>query len=146
MDNEWQLSDQADVIGYSSSECQLTPNSEFPLQAPTALFWHASVGPALVGDTILLHDSSNEQLTRSSSWPHVAVQVKGREVLCPGILRVRNSATASTEAHVETSLTEKATASLFDCPELPHEDGPSRVESVWELELPSFRSARSQDG
>ena len=146
MDNEWQLSDQADVIGYSSSECQLTPTSEFCLQAPTALFWHASVGPALVGDTILLHDSSNEQLTRSRSWPHVAVQVKGREVLCPGILRVRKAAADSTDGvQFDSSATEHAAASLFDCPELPHEDAPSRVESVWELELPAFRSARTQD-
>ena len=138
MVNEWQLSDQADVIGYSASECQLTPNSEYRLQSPAALFWHASVGPALVGDTILLHDSSNEQMTRSASWPHVAVEVKGRPVLCPGILRVRNTGTTTTEAQSD--------ASLFDCPEIPHEDGPSRVESVWELELPAYGTARAQDG
>ncbi|MDG1897465.1 MAG: M24 family metallopeptidase [Fuerstiella sp.] len=138
MGNEWQLSDQADVIGYSLSECQLTPDSDYRLQAPAAVFWHSSVGPALVGDTVLVHESSNEQLTMSSSWPQVPVQVKGREVLCPGILRVRM---ASVQCD-SSAKTEAATASLFDCPEPPQQESPVQVESVWELELPAVSSGR----
>ncbi|HIE98088.1 MAG: M24 family metallopeptidase [Fuerstiella sp.] len=141
MANEWQLADQADVIAYSECERQLTPHSEYQLPAPVPVFWHPSVGPALVGDTVLLHESSNEQLTMSSSWPHVPVQVKGQEILCPGILRVRSAGPPT-----ETSQMEEAAASLFDCPQHPPEDGPLQVESVWEMEFPPLKSIQAQSG
>ncbi len=137
MANEWQLADQADVVAHSECECQLTPHSEYKLQAPAPVFWHPSVGPALVGDTVLLHESSNEQLTRSSFWPHVAVRVKGREVQCPSILRVRTAGSP-----VEAS---PAADALFDCPVPPREDGPPQVESVWELDVAAYRSVHIQD-
>ena len=139
MGQEWQRADQADVIGYSVSECQLTPNSNYQLKAPAAVFWHPSVGPAMVGDTVLLHESSNEQLTMSSSWPRVPVQVKGREIQCPGILRVQTAG-----GQVQASPMEEPAASLFDCPEHPQEDGPQQVESVWDMELPAFNSIQAQ--
>ncbi len=138
--NEWQRADQADVIGYSSSECQLTPHSSYQLQAPAPVFWHPSVGPAMLGDTVLLHNSSNEQLTMSSSWPQVPVLVKGREILCPGILRVQPAG-----ARGEASEMEKAAASLFDCPEPPQEDGSPRVESVWDMDIPAFKSIHAKN-
>ncbi|MDG2130209.1 MAG: M24 family metallopeptidase [Fuerstiella sp.] len=140
MSNEWQLSDQADVIGYSSSECQLTPDADYRLASPAAVFWHSSVGPAMVGDTILLLDSSNEQLTRSSSWPYVPVQVKGREVLCPGILRVRTE-----DQSTDASSIEEAAASPDDSLE-SREKGPAQVESFRKMNLPTFGTVPAEDG
>lgn len=43
MPTEWQLADQAEIIGYRAMEHQLTPDSEYVLQAPTAVHWHPGV-------------------------------------------------------------------------------------------------------
>ena len=74
---EWQKADQADVIGYGLSETRITPNSRYELPASVPIFWHPSVGPALVGDTLLCLDSQNEILTQSATWPQLAATVKG---------------------------------------------------------------------
>ncbi len=119
--NEWQLADQANVLGYSKSECQLIPGSTWQLQAPVPVFWHPSVGPALLGDTVLCRESSNEILTASASWPQIPIQVKGREVSCPGILLLKS---------------DKSTDEAVACIDHPDEEIPSPLESVWEMRVP----------
>lgn len=132
---EWQRADQADVIGYGLHEHRITPDSEYVLPSPAPVFWHPSVGPAMIGDTLLCREGSNEVLTQSTSWPQLPVTVKGREVLCPGILLVdRNHSVQPKETGQSSQLP------LFDTPDHPEEDNPVPLESVWELELPPVDS------
>ncbi|MBM4077896.1 MAG: hypothetical protein FJ267_19890, partial [Planctomycetes bacterium] len=49
---EWRQSDQADVVEFEFGAVPLRPNSEFPLTEGTAVYWHPSVGPVLMGDTV----------------------------------------------------------------------------------------------
>ena len=133
---EWQRADQADVMGYGLSEGRVTPDSEFEIPAPAPVFWHPSVGAAMLGDTLLCRPESNEMLSQSSTWPQLSVTVKGRAVQCPGILLVNRS---SEEPIAETS--ESNQQPVFAPADHPTEEGPSAVESVWELELPPLQSA-----
>lgn len=128
--NEWQLADQADVVGYSAREIQLLPGSEIQLQAPVPVYWHPSVGPALIGDTVLCRESSNEFLTASTSWPQIPVKIKGREVQCPGILLLKEAGD------------EPKSVEVLDH---PGEDQPSPLESVWEMKVPPETAAWSDD-
>lgn len=128
MKSEWQLADQGSVLGYSASEAQLKPRTDFRLNAPSAMFLHPSVGPAMTGDTILCGRSANEQLTLSSTWPRISVRVKGCEVVCPGILLVGTQtgrAPASSDPESECV-----------CPDHPEERSLENVESCWELHVP----------
>lgn len=128
--NEWQRADQANVIGYSQNECQVIPNSDYCLHAPVPIFWHPSVGPALLGDTVLCHESSNELLTASQSWPQIPVRIKGREVTCPGIL-LQKSNTPDERP--------------LDCLDHPDEAMPSPLDSVWEMKIPRDAVALGND-
>jgi Xaa-Pro aminopeptidase len=83
---EWQSADQADVVGYLASEVQLFPASEFTLLPRMAVHWHPSVGPAQMGDTILVSEEGPELLTNANDWPMLCVTVKGRPVYVPDIL------------------------------------------------------------
>lgn len=122
---EWQKADQADVIGYTLNEARIAPESDYVLQAPVPVFWHPSVGPAMAGDTVLCHDGSIEQLTKSRSWPEMPVTVKGRDLVCPGIL-INRSAGAVNESISEIAALDH-----------PEESSPVPVETVWEMELPT---------
>lgn len=137
MGSEWQLSDQASVIGYSPAEVRLTPGSDFQVQSPVPLFWHPSVGPAMFGDTVLCQQTSNEQLTLSSSWPRMSVRVKGQQVNCPGLLLIRRSQDLPARSSHEA---EDSSAQVLNCPAHPQEDAPSQVESVWEMRVPPDES------
>jgi Xaa-Pro aminopeptidase len=88
--DEWQLDRQAEVIGYGTSEMPLTPKSEFQLSAGMPVFWHPSVGPAPMGDTILVGKTGFEWLTPTEDWPQLAVEVKGDIIHCPGLHVVRS--------------------------------------------------------
>jgi Xaa-Pro aminopeptidase len=83
---EWQSADQADVIGYVASEVQLFPASEFTLLPRMAVHWHPSVGPAQMGDTMLVSEEGPELLTKATDWPMLYVTVKGKPVYVPDIL------------------------------------------------------------
>lgn len=85
--NEWEFADQADVIGYLPSEVRVTPNNDFSLQSGMAMFWYPSVGPASIGDTILIGPKGVEVLTPTSQWPMSKVDVKGVPILRPDILK-----------------------------------------------------------
>lgn len=85
---EWRLADQAEVVEYEFGAVPVMPNSEFRLSAGTPVFWHPSVGPALMGDTVMVAERGIEILTTSSEWPLIPVLVKGTAVDIPAILVV----------------------------------------------------------
>lgn len=137
---EWQLADQADIVGYRPSEIQLTPDSEFVLQDGIPMFWHPSVGPALMGDTILTTANGVECLTRSSVWPALHVKVKGVDVECPGILRLQSATEPVTGVPPVSGRDESSFAGFrFD------DEQSGRMDSVWELELTSDRSVFDEE-
>ncbi|MBL8819430.1 MAG: M24 family metallopeptidase [Planctomyces sp.] len=132
---EWQLADQADVLGYRPSEVQLTPDSDFVLQTGMPVFWHPSVGPALMGDTVLITKQGFERLTDSAVWPKLHVKVKGVDVECPGILKIQTTLPPTTGAQVSPIQQDSPFAShSFEV------EPAGRMDSVWELELTSDRS------
>lgn len=85
--DEWEFADQADLIGYQPSELRVTPNSDFTVQPGMAMFWHPSVGPANIGDTVLIGPNGLEVLTPTEHWPMVKVDVRGAPILRPDILQ-----------------------------------------------------------
>lgn len=138
--SEWQRADQADVIGFTAGEHQLYPDSPVFLAAPTAIHWHPSVGPAMAGDTMLIHPKSSLFLTTRDTWPTLTVQVKGRPVPCPGILRLSSSSSRSEGD--ETTATD-----IVLQPPMAEDEPLDRMESVWELDLTtdSDRSVFEED-
>ncbi|MBM80436.1 MAG: peptidase M24 [Planctomycetaceae bacterium] len=84
---EWQLADQGSVIGYEVCEELITPESQYRLQPGTPVYWHPSVGPALVSDTILVGDQGSKLLTRMEDWPKVKIDIKGAPIYRPDILK-----------------------------------------------------------
>ncbi len=85
---EWRQADQADVVEYAFGSVPLMPNSEFRLTAGVPLFWHPSVGPALMGDTVLVTSEGTVIVTPPSDWPVVPISVKGVNIDIPAILVV----------------------------------------------------------
>jgi len=83
---EWQLADQADVLGYGLLEYPLTPTGQQIMPSGTAVFWHPSVQTVAVGETMIVHPDGLEHVTRSDNWPMLSVQVKSSRVECAGIL------------------------------------------------------------
>ena len=144
MSTEWQLADQASICGYAINAGQLRPGSDTVIQAPSAMFWHPSVGPAMMGDTLLCMETANEQLTLSPSWPQARVIVKGREVLCPGILLLEPDSAAAIQTAERSrgaSPDGKDAAASLTCLDHPQEvEEPGQVDSIWEMEVPSANS------
>jgi Xaa-Pro aminopeptidase len=91
---EWQNADQADVVGYTPCESQLIPGSEFTLLPRMAVHWHPTVGPAQVGDTMLVDEGGFEMVTPATDWPMLNVTVKGKSLQLPDIL-VREASVAA---------------------------------------------------
>ena len=137
MPTEWQLADQAEIIGYRAMEHQLTPDSEYELQAPTAMYWHPGVNAALTGDTILVMPGGCEIVTRSAVWPQLRVQVKRHDVSCCGLLLIRGEKTQE----LDTSEDADKTPALFAGLNLPDDDSDgSRMDSIWELDMSAHQS------
>lgn len=84
---EWEFADQAEIIGYEPCEVRVTPNSGFVLRAGMPMFWHPSVGPANIGDTMLIGPNGLEVLTPAEQWPMSKVNVRGVPILRPDILQ-----------------------------------------------------------
>ena len=85
---EWNHADQAEVIEYEYGSVPLMPSSEFRLTAGVPVFWHPSVGPAMMGDTVIVKSSGTEIVTSSSEWPSIPISVKGVNIHVPAILVV----------------------------------------------------------
>lgn len=83
---EWRLADQADIVEYEFGSVPLMPTSEFKLFPGVPIYWHPSVGPALMGETVLVTERGAELLTPATNWPTVPISVKGVNVDIPGIL------------------------------------------------------------
>ncbi|MBW3542927.1 MAG: M24 family metallopeptidase [Planctomycetes bacterium] len=96
--NEWRLADQGEAIGYHSSESVVTPGSDLRLEAGYPIAWHPSIGPALVGDTILVKGERFELLTPLEKWPRVTVKVKDMGVVRPGIYVWDDAEVASSDS------------------------------------------------
>lgn len=131
--SEWRLADQASVIGYSASESSVTPNSDYTLSAPVPIFWHPSVNMAMLGDTLLCHESANEMLTASESWPRVDVKVKGHSIACPGMLLI----TQQQLDKKENGQTTNSAHSEISVPQHPADDNSEPLDSIWELKVPT---------
>ncbi len=84
--SEWQLASQAEVIGYSPAEVPLVPGGTFRLDSHMALYWHPSVGPAVLGDSVLLSERGIELMTPAEEWPTLTIEVKKSPVVCPAVL------------------------------------------------------------
>ncbi|MFK7820516.1 MAG: M24 family metallopeptidase [Planctomycetaceae bacterium] len=130
--HEWQVADQADVIGYDPHEVRLTPDSDFQLQAPMAMHWHPSVGPAMLGDTILVQENEVEFVTLSRVWPRLTVEVKGHSVQCPDIYVVPDSTADGDDVQVEVDITEAGDSQLML---FGSSDTDLHMDSVWEMEI-----------
>lgn len=85
--NEWRFADQAEIIGYEPCEAPVVPKSEFHLDRHMAVHWHPKVGPAMLGDTILVGVEGGEVLTPMEVWPKLTVQIKGTPLARPDILK-----------------------------------------------------------
>ena len=132
MPTEWQLADQAEIIGYRAMEHQLTPDSEHELVAPTAIYWHPGVNAALMGDTILVMPGGCEIVTRSAVWPQLRVQVKRHDVSCCGLLLIQHEKTQEKNRDDELAKTPPLFAGLH----LPDDESDgSRMDSIWELDM-----------
>ena len=84
--DEWQQSDQAEVIAYAPREVPLVPGSDFELKSGTPIHWHPSIAPVLMGDTLLVRDPANELLTTAVDWPMLSLTVKGCAMQLPDLL------------------------------------------------------------
>lgn len=84
--DEWQLADQAEVVGYLAREVPLYPASDFTLLPRMPVHWHPSVGPAQVGDTILVSEEGCEVITKATDWPTLFVTVKGKPMYLADLL------------------------------------------------------------
>jgi Xaa-Pro aminopeptidase len=82
----WQQSEQAEIIGYEMNEQPLVPKSEFRLSANTGMYWHPGVGPAVVGDSILVTNEGPEVVTSMEEWPRLKVKVKQTVMERPSLL------------------------------------------------------------
>lgn len=133
---EWLRSDQATVLGYSTADERIWPDSQERLFAPAAVFWHPSVGPSMLGDTVLCFDSSNELVTLSDTWPQIKIRVKGKEVVCPGILLVPTG---------QSPLPTVSDSQSINCLDHPGEEIPGTVESKWEIQIPSDHPVWTED-
>lgn len=110
---EWNLSEQGEIVGYTPSEIPILPRSEFPLDAGMAVHWHPTIGPAAVGDTVLVAADRTERLTAAGEpWPLLAIEVKGVPVSVPDILRL--PVTTGLKAFVETQSLDAAGDSVLN--------------------------------
>ena len=73
---------------YAFGSVPLMPNSEFRLTAGVPLFWHPSVGPAFVGDTVVVTNDGTAIVTPTNDWPTVPISVKGVNIDIPAIFVV----------------------------------------------------------
>jgi Xaa-Pro dipeptidase len=87
---EWQLADQAEIVEYEFGAIPVVPNSEYRLAEGTPIYWHPSVGPVQMGDTVLVTQRGTEILTGTTDWPILSIVVKGSKVDVPAILVINS--------------------------------------------------------
>jgi hypothetical protein len=92
----------------------------------------------MAGDSLLVQDKASHFLTSRDSWPTLTVQVKGRPVPCPAILRVPSSSKNKDDGFTLSTEVKQGLASFDD-------DQMGRMESIWELDLTADRSVFEED-
>ena len=85
-DRQWRLCDQGEIIGYEPCDLPISPTTHVPLAANMAVHWHPTIGPAKLGDTILIAENGYEPLRPTEGWPQLGVAVKGVSIECPDLL------------------------------------------------------------
>ena len=132
--HEWKLADQVEVIGYKLREWSLVSEPATIVETPVPIFWHPSIGPAQVGDTILVIPNGTELLTQLRTWPRLTVHVRNSPVHCADIL-IRNPINASLVPDQQIERVNANEAALLEA-----DFSVASVDSSWEieqLELPS---------
>lgn len=86
-ENEWLRADQGSLIGFEPSELLFKSTSSLSLKPGMAVHWHPSVGPSRLGDTVLINETGVEWVTPVEEWPSLTIEVKGRSIDCPAVLR-----------------------------------------------------------
>ena len=89
-ENEWLRAEQGELIGYTPCDLSFKSTTPITLRPGMALHWRPSVGPAQLGDTVLITEQGVEWLTPLEEWPSLTIQVKGRSIECPAVLRRTN--------------------------------------------------------
>jgi Xaa-Pro aminopeptidase len=84
--DEWELCDQGGITGFRSIECPLKAGNMSFLSARSAVHWRPGIGPARMGDCILVGSDSNRLLTVPTDWPTQHVSVRGTAVSVPSVL------------------------------------------------------------
>ena len=85
-DRDWRLSDQGSIIGYEPDDLLIRPTTQTPLQVNMAINWRPAIGPAQLGNTILIAENGYEPLWPADGWPQLRVAVKGVSIECPDLL------------------------------------------------------------
>jgi len=84
--DEWRLADQGELTGYEPCEQRVGPGVAQTLAAGHAVHWHPSVGPALLGESLLVQPQGQTLLTLTRQWPLMTVAIKGTPIELPGLL------------------------------------------------------------
>ena len=123
---EWQLADQAELIGYGVREASIVTDVDQTVDAPATMFWHPSVGPSMTGDTILIGQTGAELVTPIRNWKQLSVKVRGVSVQVADIL-VRNTRTEPLAAMQNSGVIQLSNMALSD-PDM------GTMDSIWEME------------
>ena len=83
---EWELHHQGGLAGYAGREIFGTPAAEYRLKHNQVLTWNPSITGTKSEDTVLLTENSPEVLTRTGTWPELAVELPTGRLLRPSIL------------------------------------------------------------
>ncbi|MCS7168792.1 MAG: M24 family metallopeptidase [Gemmatales bacterium] len=85
-EHEWHAAPIGHLMGREAIELVIYPDSDTVMQVGWTLFWSPCVGPALMGDTVVVTTQGPQILTTVEAWPIVLVRVSGMQVQLPGIL------------------------------------------------------------
>lgn len=84
---EWRLHHQGGLTGYAGREVFATSSSNHTLRAGQAVAWNPTIGGAKSEDTVLVGATGPETLTRTATWPQLAVEMPGEIVERPVLLQ-----------------------------------------------------------
>ncbi|WP_085506117.1 M24 family metallopeptidase [Thalassobacillus devorans] len=85
--DDWKLLHQGGLTGYASREFLADPNTSHIIKSNQAYAWNPSLPGVKSEDTILVKDNDVEFLTYTGEWVYQEVEVKGKKVKRPDILK-----------------------------------------------------------
>ncbi|WP_135662269.1 M24 family metallopeptidase [Halorhabdus rudnickae] len=80
---EWQNHHQGGATGFAGREWIATPDSEMPVDLPSAYAWNPTIRGAKSEDTYLVTKDGFELLTGTDAWPMTTVSAVGFDVELP---------------------------------------------------------------